>query len=384
MWYRLIAAMCIGLAVLLLCSFPQVTAAQTDREALAAIYRSSATVPTAISGIRTFPAPPEGFDALAASDTDLARYGYPPHPDAQSEPAGYAVWARNVKAFNHRPKSLSKDMGAYNGPMQPAKAPAGTEAASMQGGEGLPSTGFSFNWSGVVNTNKQTKWNTYTSFDLVISEFNVPIAQQPFGACDGGYDWQVSWNGVDGWGSGDVVQGGSSSQAYCNGGSTAQFYCGWVEWFPSYPIICEFNVNPGDVMYADTFASAGTSDQTVCISDQTQNFGACYTLSYISGPGVIGDSAEAVVERPCCRGPNNYPLANYVTNFWYPSQAYNGHNTLFYPGNQTPSTVLVNMVDDADDQVISYPTAGTAGLNEGKFGITFFDENCAKYNGCTP
>jgi hypothetical protein len=379
-WVSLTQAL---IAFFVLCSLPHVTKAQTDKDALAAMYRSSATVSTGIAGIRTFPDPPEGFDPLVAADFDLARYGYPPHPDPQANPDGYAVWARNVRAFNHRPVSLSKDMGAYSMPAEPAKVPAGTEPAGVTGAGG-PSTGTTSNWSGVVNTNKLTKWNSSYSFDLVISEFNVPVAQQAFGACDGGYDWQVSWNGVDGWGSGDVVQGGSSSQVYCNGSTKEEFYCGWVEWYPSYPIICEFNVNPGDVMYADTFASAGTADQTVCISDQTQDFGHCYTLSYIKGPGVIGNSAEAIVERPCCRGSNNYPLANYVANFWYPSEAYDVHNTQFFPDNQTTSTVIVSMVDDLDDQVISYAVPGTAGLGEGKYGITFFDENCARNGGCTP
>jgi hypothetical protein len=372
------------IAFFVLCSLAHVTKAQTDKAALAAMYSSSATVSTGIAGIRTFPAPPEGFDPLAAADSDLARYGYPPHPDPQANPDGYAIWARNVRAFNHRPVSLSKDMGAYNGPAQIAPAPPGAKSAALQGGEAGPTTGYASNWSGVVNTNKLTKWNTSSSFDLVVSEFNVPVAQQPFGACDGGYDWQVSWNGVDGWGSGDVVQGGSSSQAYCSGGTKAEFYCGWVEWYPSYPIICEFGVNPGDVMYADSFATAGTADQTVCISDQTKDFGSCYTLSYVKGPGVIGNSAEAIVERPCCVGPNNYPLANYVANFWYPSFAYDGHDTEFFPDSQITSTVIVNMLDDLGDQVISYAVPGTAGTGEGKFGITFFDENCAREGGCTP
>jgi len=176
------------IALFVLCSLPHVTKAQTDKAALAAMYSSSATVSTGIAGIRTFAAPPAGFDPLAAADADLARYGYPPHPDPQANPDGYAIWARNVRAFNHRPVSLSKDMGAYNGPAQQVPAPPGAKPAALPGGEAGPTTGYASNWSGVVNTNKLTKWNTNTSFDLVISEFNVPVAQQPFGACDGGDD----------------------------------------------------------------------------------------------------------------------------------------------------------------------------------------------------
>ena len=57
---------------------------------------------------------------------------------------------------------------------------------------------------------------------------------------------------------------------------------------------------------------------------------------------------------------------------------------MFVPSNQTTSTVIVSMYDDLFDQVISYPIPGTAGLGEGKFGITFFNENCARSGGCTP
>ena len=35
-----------------------------------------------------------------------------------------------------------------------------------------------FNWSGIANTNKLTKYTENTSFYLVNSEFNTPVAQQ--------------------------------------------------------------------------------------------------------------------------------------------------------------------------------------------------------------
>jgi hypothetical protein len=41
------------------------------------------------------------------------------------------------------------------------------------------------------------------------------------------------------------------------------------------------------------------------------------------------------------------------------------------------------MLDDAGDQFISYPLAGSAGY-EGKYAIAFYDENCAYSGGCVP
>ena len=71
-------------------------------------------------------------------------------------------------------------------------------------------TEYTTNWSGVGNSNTLTKWNPKTSFDSVYSQFNVPVVQQAFDVCDGGYDWEVTWNGIDGFKNGTVLQGGSS------------------------------------------------------------------------------------------------------------------------------------------------------------------------------
>jgi hypothetical protein len=39
-----------------------------------------------MEGVRVFPPPPKGFDALAASKTDLARHGLPQRPDPRTQP----------------------------------------------------------------------------------------------------------------------------------------------------------------------------------------------------------------------------------------------------------------------------------------------------------
>ena len=64
-----------------------------------------------IKGVRVFPPPPKGFDALAASKTDLARHGLPPRPDPRTQPGPAALWekiARRYKDFDHlEPKLLA-------------------------------------------------------------------------------------------------------------------------------------------------------------------------------------------------------------------------------------------------------------------------------------
>jgi Peptidase A4 family len=362
----------------LLFGFSTATLAQSDREAVAAVYQASASIATNIRGISTFNEAPKGFDALKASDTELATYGFPPRPSPQTDPDRYAQWARAMRAAKIRWNGQLRDMGAYS---TGAKIVKTVEPATSA----VPSTGLSFNWSGIVNTNKLTTWNKNSSVYYVISSFNIPVAQTSFGTCDGGYDWEVSWNGIDGWNTGDVLQGGSSSQVYCNSPTYFTNYCGWVEWYPSYPILCEFNVNPGDDFYVESYSpSGGFSNGLVFIEDETTLTYGTYSLSYVTGPPLVGNSAEYIVERPCCRGNNLYPLANYVENFWANSLGVDfyhydhGLATQYYPGNTSPTTWVVSMVDDGDTQVISVPAA------QGKTGVFFYDTGCAYTGGCTP
>ena len=381
---RSISSMVMATAmVVLLFSFTILATAQIDRDAMGAVYDASATIETNIVGVRTFHTPPQGFNPLNASDSELASYGFPPRPSKDADPKNYDKWARAMTAAKVRWNGALRDMGAYSMSGKLAKAPEGA-APATDATSAAPGTRYYTNWSGIANTNKLTKWNKNTSFYYVISSFNVPVAQPPFGTCDGGYDWEVSWNGIDGFSNGDVLQGGSSSQEHCSGGVVNTYYCGWVEWYPSYPILCEFGVNPGDDFYVETYdPSGGYSNGYVFIEDETTLTYGTYTLSYITGPALVGNSAEYIVERPGYSG-GLYPLANYVEDFWANSYAvdftqYNrGLPITYYPGSTATSTYLINMVDDFDTQVISIPAA------QGKYGLFFYDTGCAYTGGCTP
>jgi hypothetical protein len=379
MKYRMIAVMSIAMAVLLLCSFPTVTAAQSD--AARALYVTSATVPTKVAGVNTYLAAPAGFNPLEASDEALATYGFPPRPDS-ADPR-YKLWARAMGAAKYR-KNEGKVMPISSTELKPAKQPEGASAIT-----GVPTLFNSFNWSGVAVTNSITKWSKAGSFGFVISISNVPVAQPPFNACTNGVAgpfYEVSWNGIDGaFGKqGDVVQGGSLSYSDC-GGAVDNFYCGWVEWFPSYPVICEFLVNPGDDIFVESFdTTGGFNPANVFVEDLTTNVFTTVSLTYKSGPPELGDSAEWIVERPCCVGPNSYPLNNYVDDFFVDSFAENAAGTkLFYPGSTTTTTQLISMVDDGDTQHISLVNAGTSGI-QGRYSLWFEAVGCALNGGCVP
>jgi hypothetical protein len=80
-----------------------------------------------IKGVRVFPPPPKGFDALAASKTDLARHGLPPRPDPRTQSGPAALWekiARRYKDFDH----LEPELLAPDKPREPVAAGFGLPA----------------------------------------------------------------------------------------------------------------------------------------------------------------------------------------------------------------------------------------------------------------
>jgi len=370
-----LSSVVIVIATTVTIALPNLTLAQ-DRDKLGAIYDASSTVRTNIDGIRTFNAPPADFDAINATDEALATYGFPPRPNRETEPKNFATWAKAMAAAKTRWNGELKNTGLYSRPGQAAPAPA---AAAASAG---PSATYYYNWSGFVNTNTVTKYNTKTSFYYVVSEFNVPAVKPP--SCDGGWDWEVSWNGIDGnQDQNALLQGGSSSGVYCSGSTKKWSYYAWIEWWPAYPILSEFAVNPGDDMFVETWDTSATQGY-VHLVDETTGVSGTYGLTPNGGAGLIGNSAEYIVERPCCRSGHDYPLANYVWDFWANSWADNfllydeGKATPYYPGSIATTTDLVYMVNDQDSEVISAPSA------QGKYGVFFEAGGCTTAGGCKP
>ncbi|MFZ1919049.1 MAG: G1 family glutamic endopeptidase [Terriglobales bacterium] len=349
------------------------TSAAAQSDAARAIYQSAATIQTNIAGIHTYPAPPANFKPLEASDETLAMYGFPPRPDKTEHPEAYAHWSRAMLlARNRVTGDLKPHPEVSNGP-----AILNKKQRPQISGTAAPTQYESSNWSGVANGNTLTKWNTKTSFSAVYSEFNVPVVQQAFDVCDGGTDWEVSWNGIDGTSSlnDTVLQGGSSSQAICKSNKTSQVYYAWVEWWPSYSITEVFPVNPGDDMFVETYDTAGGCNPgNVYVEDETTLAYGTFQITWITGPCLVGRSAEFIVERP---GNSNglFPLANYIWDFAL-SWDYDLKGTEFNPGSTSPSTLIFTMMDDNYDTVISVPEV------EGKYSLFFYDTGCAYTGGC--
>jgi len=370
-----------AVAVLFVCT----ALSNAQNEAVRAIYDSSASVPTNIAGIRTFNAPPAHFNPLKATDEELATYGYPPRPDKATDASGLAKWNRAMSVATKRWNGELRPRQFQNQPMK--AGPAGINT----------STGQSYNWSAIVNTNTVKKYSSKSSYYYIFSEFNVPVAQQAFNGsggniCDGFWDIASVWNGLDGFSNGDVLQGGVDSAYYCNGTTTEAFYASWIEWFPAGSVY-EYYVNPGDDIYLETWNTSSTTGY-VWIEDLTLQIDAIYSLTAPSGTELVGNSAEFVVERPAgdpYTSTGLYPLTNYIASFWDYSGDYTFHGTLGYPGSTASSTYVLSMINDTATEVISVPNGITpedygqgltgAGL-AGKFSIFFQNENCSYSGGC--
>jgi hypothetical protein len=367
-------------------SFANPAAAQSD--AIRSLYVSSATVPTNVEGIHTFPAPPGDFNAFVASDEQLAAYGYPPRPDKTANPDHYRLWEQVVSAAKHR----------WNGDLNPLPVARGrateTEAVPRRETDVKPipaaaTTPQTFNWSGVALTNTLKKWSSSGSFVDMYSLISVPVSQPPIGAGCDNYS-ELSWMGLDGFTKPAGIQPGAGKAALVGGlvswttcsSADAAYYL-MIGWDPFY-LDTVFAAKPGDIAYAEVTAPPnGTGPSYMFVEDLTTLTYSAFSVPVLSGITFVGNSAEWIVERLCCRSSGYpYPLANTNAIFFDGGAAIKGNGAYAYPGSTAVSTQVITMVDDTGSQIIEEVNQGSSGY-EGQHSIFFQTTNCAWAGGCT-
>jgi len=392
-WRFLSKVIAVAAVTVLVVSFSTFAMAQRG-DAVHAMFVSAPKEATNIAGVSIIADRPKGFNPLTASSEELGRYGLPQRPDQRADAKGYARWKRAMQALRYRPAAHLEAKPYSSTNLMLAKHQPAAAAIS-----GQPTLSNSTNWSGVANTNTATTWDPSSSFTEIESAWNVPAAQPPIGACAGGITgaqgvpgfFELSWNGIDGVPpSTDVLQGGSLSYAECGGLAT---YEGWFEWYPTYPMFvinCTSStpcpVNAGDDFFVITYG-ANSTVQFVMVEDATQGWGATYSLNQGTGPALVGNSEEQIVERPCCDVDGTgspYPLAltNYLFEFFEFTSGTDGAGGSFFAGDQTAATVIFSMYDDDGDQIISSVEQGSTGT-QGQQSLAFTSDNCAFTGGCT-
>jgi Peptidase A4 family len=296
---------------------------------------------TNIPGATTTLAPPKDFNPLTASDEDLDYHGFPPRPDEIAAPKAFASWKSAILASKTRLVPKLEMTSLFHGP---AKGSASTL-------KGISNTLEFYNWSGYVNTNGVKSYGS-SSFYFLYSDFVVPVARQAFGVCTGGWDYESSWVGIDGYGSPDVLQAGIEADAYCSGSTTATYYSPWFEWFPNAETrITNLAIAPGDDYFVEVWNTSATAGHAYLVN-KNANTAVIINFNAPAGTKLVGNTAEWVVERPTVGG-TFANLTNYIDDpFWDSfAETFNGAVV----DVSSPSSIPVVMVDNSLNP-ISYPT----------------------------
>lgn len=113
---------------------------------------------------------------------------------------------------------------------------------------------------------------------------------QPAVKCTSSSTYAAFWDGIDGYGSDTVEQGGSL--AYCVGGSA--YYYAWYEFYPAASVgIPSITVHPGDKISVTVTYSKSASDFSIKVQDGSQSYTKTGTVI-----GAERRSAECIAERP--------------------------------------------------------------------------------------
>ena len=323
-----------------------------------------------LPGATTIDAPPVGFDPIAASDEELAYHGFPPRPNQNTEPKAYATWTRAMKASKKRIVPTLEQTAVFHGPSQQAKSSAVNSAAlanNVSLAQQPSNVSYSYNWSGYVDFSGATSYGP-KSYYFLVNDFTVPVAEQAFNACTGGWDYGSAWNGIDGWGSPDVLQAGIEFDAYCALGGLVKstYYSAWYEWYPFGEVrIGGFPIAPGDDIFVEVWNTSATAGHAYLVNfnnNQSVNIG----FAAPAGTTLVGNSAEWVVERPSVGG-SLATLTNYIMDPFWDAYAYTQGYAAF---NDIDEAYPVDMLDNRG-YVISYPEY------EGIYTFVMHDQNSA-------
>ena len=226
-------------------------------------------------------------DPMSLGNGDLVARHYPPRPDANANPEGYAKWLELVSSG---PAVVTAhtivDRSRTHGP-------------SRQNGNNT-----SNNWSGYVITTPASA----PEYAWIYGEWTVPRAFSESGFWSS--DHSTLWVGIDGWGTPDVVQDGTDQDTLTAFWVQTASYDAWTEWFPySSQTVSNFPVNPGDDIHAWTWVrdAAGNWDPTGNVGwfylwNATQNVYVESSTVAPSGTVFNGHTAEWVMERPTVNG----------------------------------------------------------------------------------
>lgn len=173
---------------------------------------------------------------------------------------------------------------ATMGPTVGAGGLAGAALAPVGLGHDLNLASNSLNWAGYAVTGGSG------SVTQVTGSWVEPAVSCPHG----GSTYSAFWDGIDGFNSNTVEQGGSL--AYCSHGSA--HYSVWYEFYPAASVtISSITVHPGDTISVTVSYSTSTSQFSITVQDGTHGYTQTGSVS-----GAARTSAECIAERPTVGG----------------------------------------------------------------------------------
>jgi len=311
-------------------------------------------VATNMPGVYAFTQPPADFDAMKASQDELASWGYPPRPAASEGAEALAEWQALVNPANTRavPQLVRREQVADRAVVDLKVNPLAAATAL-----GATSNG----WSGIAlvpNSGAQP-------YSVVTGRWIVPTAQQPPKVCSGGWDYSAQWVGLGGFNDSFLLKVGSAANAFCDIGENVAEYFPFMDWLPGGQLVLYkdsatgtlFPFAAGDylnvTLTATNFSSGASTTATVSFIDETQHWSVSLSLTAaaVGGSQVTGESAEWIVERPAIGGALA-TLADYTADPWWATSAKDLGAVTHYPGLPGTATAYnITMLDDSNASV---------------------------------
>jgi len=287
-------------------------------------------------GVKVFSPPPPEFNPVKATDRELLVHGFPTRPDAKASPKLRKWWDE-----------------VFGRPMHWIEPQFALRTDRRHGPRNAVANDKSTNWSGSVVFPPATDPATW-----IVGQWTVPHVVAP----GSGNYYCAAWVGIDGDGSGDVLQAGTESEIV---GGSHQTYA-WWEWFPEYEVqIPNLAVLPGDVMYAMICVNSKTQ-ASFFLQNATTRAYVAFTKNAPAGTQLVGNSAEWIVEAPTVGGGQS-ALAGYGMVYFDSCFASTKSGIVLSGGKGTAITMIdgsgksISQLEVESDEVIELDYIGPLG-----------------------